>query len=83
MMVNVLPKQLERLANLPAAANMFKHLGDFPTGVRSSNSIKCDTNLSQSRENKISAAGNHAVITCLFLSYEPTTLRNVRDTQRI
>lgn len=52
-MVSVLPKQLERLANMAAAAKMYKHLGNFPTRVRSSNSIKCDTNLSQSRENKM------------------------------
>lgn len=55
MMVSVLPEQLEWLAELPAAAKMYKHLGNFPTRVRSSNSIKCDTNLSQSRENKVSA----------------------------
>lgn len=55
MMVSALPKQLEGLAELPAAAKMYKHLGNFPTGVRSSNSIKCDPHLRQPRENKTSA----------------------------
>lgn len=52
MMVSVLPKQLERLANLPAAAKMYKHLGNFQTRVRSTDSFTSDTNLSQSRKNK-------------------------------
>lgn len=56
-----LPRQLERLANLPTAANVYEHLGSFPTTVRSSNSTECDTNLSQSRENNKKKGGGENV----------------------
>lgn len=68
MMVCVLPKQLERLANLPAAAKMYKYLGNFPTRVRSSNSTKCDTYLSQSSGNNTTSRGPSCwrTFTCYF-----------------
>lgn len=47
MTAQALPKQLERPAEPPPAAKMYKHLGNFPAPVRSSNSSKCETNLRQ------------------------------------